>query len=411
MTCAKCEPIAKQTDVKLPHTIRVCTECGDEYPVRELGAHGIGIKVNKGERFVFPQGSISFAANPLKASGHMFKPGLEWFAELVFGVNIATREAQADFLPVLEKIQESNEELFMKCERLADLDLSEEIGEEAFNRLNEDPKSVEWWGIMAAASCHEAAKNIKEGKAAEAAWNMAVAERFRALAIFKEHFLDVVFMGHSAGRLIQLINTWDANKANSDEGFWQIILRDHSFALSQLFSAPVTFIQGRAYVGGAQLDGKDARYLDFMLSGGSANHAILVEIKAPTTKLLSSRYRGNVYPPSRDLAGAVVQVNDYCDSLRRNVDHITREKNIELHTFNPRRIVLIGNYEAEMTDQKKRNSFEIFRSSQVGVEIVTFDEFFRKVEQLAQLFNLVRKKLPKADAGDPGKKDSNEARE
>jgi hypothetical protein len=227
---------------------------------------------------------------------------------------------------------------------------------------------------------------------------MAVAERFRALAIFKQHFHEVVMMGHSAGRLIKLINVWDTNKANSDEGFWQIILSDHTYALSQLFAAPVTFIQGKAYVGGTQLDGKDARYLDFMLSGGNANHAILVEIKAPTTKLLAGRYRGNVYPPSRDLGGAVVQVNDYCDSLRKNVDQITRERKVELNTFNPRRIVLIGNYEAELTDAKKRSSFELFRSSQTGVEIVTFDEFFRKVEQLAQLFNLVRTKSETADA-------------
>jgi hypothetical protein len=33
----------------------------------------------------------------------------------------------------------------------------------------------------------------------------------------------------------------------------------------------------------------------------------------------------------------------------------------------------------------------LFRGSLNGIEIVTFDEFFRKVENLAKLFNLVRK--------------------
>jgi hypothetical protein len=51
----------------------------------------------------------------------------------------------------------------------------------------------------------------------------------------------------------------------------------------------------------------------------------------------------------------------------------------------------MGNYERELTAPKLRSSFELFRSSLAGVEIVTFDEFFRKVEQLANLFNLGRK--------------------
>ena len=390
MSCETCEPLARATNLEAPHVLRVCSQCGGEYPVLERGAHGIGIEIRNGDKFVMPADFIKLAANPLKASGHLTSSGLDMFAELVFGVDIANAEARDNFVPILEKIQEANEELFNKSKKLAGIDLEHEIGMEALDRLKDDPHSVEWWGMMAAASCFEAAKNIKAGNAASAAWSMATAERFRALAVFKEHFHEVVFMGHSAGRLIKLIREWDANKANSDEGFWQIILSDNSYAFSQLFAAPVTFIQGRAYVGGTQLDGKDGRYLDFMLSGGSANHAILVEIKAPTTKLLSARYRGNVYPPSRDLSGAVVQVNDYCDTLRKNVEQITRARKVELNTFNPRRIVLMGNYEEELTSPKMRASFELFRSSLAGVEIVTFDEFFRKVEQLAKLFNIVR---------------------
>jgi hypothetical protein len=36
-------------------------------------------------------------------------------------------------------------------------------------------------------------------------------------------------------------------------------------------------------------------------------------------------------------------------------------------------------------------SFELFRGSLAGTDVITFDEFFRKVEHLAKLFNLVRK--------------------
>ena len=63
---------------------------------------------------------------------------------------------------------------------------------------------------------------------------------------------------------------------------------------------------------------------------------------------------------------------------------------MELNAFNPRRIILIGNYEKQLKDAKKKTSFELFRTSLADVDIVTFDEFFEKIEHLAKLFNLVR---------------------
>jgi Domain of unknown function (DUF4263) len=61
-------------------------------------------------------------------------------------------------------------------------------------------------------------------------------------------------------------------------------------------------------VGGTNLDGQDARFLDFLLAGGHGADAILVEIKTPTARLLGRKYR-NVFPPSADLSGAVIQVS------------------------------------------------------------------------------------------------------
>jgi hypothetical protein len=52
--------------------------------------------------------------------------------------------------------------------------------------------------------------------------------------------------------------------------------------------------------------------------------------------------------------------------------------------------LIIGNYERELTDSKMKLSFELFRTSLAGVDVITFDEFFRKIEHLAKLFNLVQ---------------------
>jgi hypothetical protein len=70
---------------------------------------------------------------------------------------------------------------------------------------------------------------------------------------------------------------------------------------------------------------------------------------------------------------------------------LTKSLGRGLTAFNSKRVVLIGNYERELTDPKKRASFELFRGSLNGVEIVTFDEFFREAENLDKLFNLVRR--------------------
>jgi hypothetical protein len=287
MTCPACAKLKDISDLSRPYTIRTCEKCGRKINLRKPGAHGVGIEVEKGEQFVMPAGFLSISANPLKGSGNLTRHGLNWFAELTFGVDIAKNQYREDFRPGIRKIIESNEALFKDAEYLRGLDLDDPSNEEEmFKRISANTKTVEWWGFMAAGFGAVALNAIEEGKASEAAWAMATAERFRALAIFKSNFEEAVFVGHSARRLVDLIRIWDSNKENADEGFWQIQLSEHAYAVSQLFSVPITLIRGRAYVGGMTLEGTDARFLDFMFSGGNANDAILVEIKAPTTKLL-----------------------------------------------------------------------------------------------------------------------------
>jgi hypothetical protein len=61
-----------------------------------------------------------------------------------------------------------------------------------------------------------------------------------------------------------------------------------------------------------------------------------------------------------------------------------------LETFRPKCLVIAGNYVEQIKSDKQKRSFELFRSALADVEILTFDEFFRKIEQLAELFNIVR---------------------
>jgi len=67
-----------------------------------------------------------------------------------------------------------------------------------FERLRADPYSLEWFSYLASFFAAHAQNAISNHDAARAA---LCAERYRSLSIFKKHFEDVVYMGHSAADL------------------------------------------------------------------------------------------------------------------------------------------------------------------------------------------------------------------
>jgi Domain of unknown function (DUF4263) len=203
-------------------------------------------------------------------------------------------------------------------------------------------------------------------------------------------------MGQSARRLVTFLGAWKANVENGDEAFWQEFLTANSYALSQIFSVPVVFIKGNAYVGGMNIDRQDARLVDFLLSTESSCEAVIIEIKTPITKLLGAPYRG-VHRPSADLAGAVVQVSDYRSELGSSLHQVLKGTGHAFDGVSPKCILIVGNGGLELDAQDKRKSFELFRGQLKDVEIVTYDELFRKAEILATLFNLVPKASPNTE--------------
>ena len=66
---------------------------------------------------------------------------------------------------------------------------------------------------------------------------------------------EEVAYGHSAKRVVHLLEIWDANRAMTARNFGKP-LAGTSFAFHSV-SVPVTFIEGKAYVGGMSLDRKE----------------------------------------------------------------------------------------------------------------------------------------------------------
>ena len=183
--------------------------------------------------------------------------------------------------------------------------------------------------------------------------------------------------------LKEAFGLWLENRKGHSESYWQGVLAHHSYVLSQIFSQPVVVLEREAYVGGKRAANTHGNLVDFLCASVFGRSAILVEIKTPETRLLGSEYRLGVYPPSRELSGAIQQAAVYKQTLTEEARVILQET--ELRAFDPRPIVIIGTLEEFGENADMYRSFEIFRRQQRDVEVVTFDELFGKVERLIGL--------------------------
>lgn len=185
--------------------------------------------------------------------------------------------------------------------------------------------------------------------------------------------------------LREILRVWEENQNNSSEAFWQELLARHSFVLSQVFSYPIVVVREKAYLGGKRVDNQHGNVADFLAKAASSGNAVIIEIKTPTTPLLGHEYRDEAYPLSPDLSGAVAQVLKYRDSLSENVRLLMSEDEPGLLATEARCLVIAGHTSA-LTTTARRLGFERFRERLAGVTIVTFDELFSRVLELARLF-------------------------
>lgn len=167
------------------------------------------------------------------------------------------------------------------------------------------------------------------------------------------------------------------------ESHWQAILKKNPFILSMAFGISIISIQDQAYVGGQKLSGEGNKIADFLVKNSITSNAAIVEIKKPTSKLLSSSpYRQEIFGPSTDLAGGITQVLDQIYKFQKNVLFIKDESRItELETFSVSGILIIGRIPTSFSEKK---SFELIRGNSKSVGILTFDELLGKLKTLHQ---------------------------
>lgn len=203
-----------------------------------------------------------------------------------------------------------------------------------------------------------------------------VTEKLEQLDISSLHRLNSIV---GISQLKKSYETWLQNSDNDDEEYWQKLFTENSFILSQFFSFPVVIVKGKAYVGGKSIDNKGANLLDFLLKNELTDNSVLLEIKTPKTKLIGSSYRDNIYNISQELSGAVIQLSNYKNSLLKSYFTLIPNSENYFESFNPKCIVLAGNITNELSDAKKKYSFELFRNGLSEIQVITYDELFSKI--------------------------------
>lgn len=189
--------------------------------------------------------------------------------------------------------------------------------------------------------------------------------------------------------LIDQFSTALSGPTAGKERTWQSFFGANVFALQQLFAAPVTYVGEQLRVRLPNLYGTGAQEPDFLLVNSVAKSVYLVEIKTPATKMLSSNYRGRdeaeVFPPHRDLSGAVAQLQSQIHSALVDLPGIL-QRTSGAPDVNPgvvRGAVIAGSMTS--LSAVERQSFMRYRQGLFGVEIITFDEVLDRLKGLHRM--------------------------
>ena len=217
---------------------------------------------------------------------------------------------------------------------------------------------------------------------------------------------DAVAHLEAAARLADLkavLDIWTQNRDNAKEAFWQTTFASRPWLLTHLFGGqPFVLVDGRMYVGGKNIFDEGGAYADFVIKNRLTNAMSLIEIKNPSAPLLvSAPYRDGVYPPSRDLVGAVTQVLCQRNDLQSHFTSIAA--GLDLASFDPQCVVVTGCLDTLDADGKR--CFELFRRQLDDVMVVTFDEVFDRAAMLVEVFEQSDSSLapqdPDREANDP----------
>ncbi|SAL39642.1 hypothetical protein AWB69_03969 [Caballeronia udeis] len=215
---------------------------------------------------------------------------------------------------------------------------------------------------------------------------------------------DVVALGYrkkqvaAFHRLLHDPTFFEQAKRSKDvrgnEALWQLFFEKNQwifgYGLSYFFVTGFDHRKLEQVVEGHDILNRGKRVDGLMKTRGIVNSLCFVEIKTHETPLLdNAAYRPGCWAPSKELSGAIAQVQGTVSVAIQNLGNLLRPKDEtgdptgeEVFNFKPRAFLVIGSLDEFASEHgvnsDKVRSFELFRNSITGIEILTFDELYER---------------------------------
>lgn len=182
----------------------------------------------------------------------------------------------------------------------------------------------------------------------------------------------------------------------TNEGLWQKYFEKNpwvfGYGLGYIFLSGLDDKKLEQVVQGHSVDSHGKRVDALMKTKGIISNLCFVEIKTHSTDLLESKpYRSGCWAPSKELAGAIAQVQgtvaSAVENLSSKINPNDKEGNPtgeEIFNYQPKSYLVIGSmteFVAENgVNKDKLRSFELLRKNTSNPEIITFDELHERAK-------------------------------
>lgn len=212
---------------------------------------------------------------------------------------------------------------------------------------------------------------------------VALSYRKKQLAVFERLLSDAAYFDDCVSQ-----------HGKGPEGLWQRFLeKNHwilGYSLSLINFGPLDDRKLEQTVRGHDLDGAGKRVDALLRSRAALTTTAFVELKHHRTELVApDQYRSGIWAPSKELSGAVAQVQgtvaaavERWGAAVRVTDGDGEPTGETIYTTEPRSFVICGRlteFEGEHgVNERRFASFERFRRNLLRPEIITFDELYER---------------------------------
>lgn len=182
----------------------------------------------------------------------------------------------------------------------------------------------------------------------------------------------------------------------STEALWQKYFEKNpwifGYGLGYIFLSNLDDKKLEQLVEGYSIDSNGKRVDALMKTKGIISNLCFVEIKTHETALLEAKpYRSGCWAPSKELAGAIAQIQGTVASAVENLSTRINPKDSEgsptgeeIYNYQPRSYLVIGSLGEFVTEhgihKDKLRSFELLRKNTSNPEIITFDELYERAK-------------------------------